>query len=162
MLVEVPINVQTPPNWLAKERGISTRDGAIFRAFERMTAMGINMATVAVLMIKADSTAIVRHRTMISFRSPLPANLSRYLASHSTRPVRTNPALRMNMAATVAVAVFANPYSACSGLISCKTRSATSTHIAVRSTRNFSVTNRRAAAAVIASIRILSRGGMVL
>jgi len=53
----------------------------------------------------------------------------------------------------------ANPYNACSGLISCKMRSAASTHKAIRSTRNFSVTKRITAAAMIASIRMLSKGG---
>ncbi len=69
MLVDVPIRVQTPPNWLAKDRGINTRDGAIRRVFARMTVTGIRMATVAVLIIKAErrATAKAEHNNQSPF-----------------------------------------------------------------------------------------------
>jgi hypothetical protein len=109
MFVDVPINVQTPPNWLEKERGMRTLEGLILRDSANVMATGMKIATVAVLTMKAERTAIVMQRTRIKPISVLPAILSKWRASHCTKPVRTKPALRTNMAATVAVAEFENP-----------------------------------------------------
>jgi len=72
ILVELPISVQTPPNWLANESGISTREDDNLRDFASIIATGINMATVAVFMMNADRRAIVIQSTTISLGSVLP------------------------------------------------------------------------------------------
>lgn len=108
-LVEVPTRVQTPPNWLAKEIGISSRDGDSRRFLARVMVNGMKIATVAVLMMKADSTAIAPQRTPRRRASPEPAIPSRRRASQSTEPVRISPPLNTNIAVTVAVAGLAKP-----------------------------------------------------
>jgi hypothetical protein len=77
MLVEVPIRVQTPPNWLAKESGINTRDGEIPRSFASAMDTGMKIATVAVLMMKADNPAMATHSTSSSLGSDVAASLPR-------------------------------------------------------------------------------------
>ena len=109
MLVEVPIKVHTPPNWLANERGINTRDAGMSRSLARAMETGMKMATVAVLITRADKPAIVTHSTNRRRDGDLPASLPRWRTSHSTQPVRTRPLLNTNMAATVAVALLAKP-----------------------------------------------------
>lgn len=48
MFVDVPINVQTPPNMAAKERGISTRVELMFASRAALMSTGMKIATTAV------------------------------------------------------------------------------------------------------------------
>ncbi len=78
-------------------------------------AIGIKTATIAVLLINADKNATKIHSTRMRRHSCLPDSLSTWNDIQRTTPVRTNPVLRTNNAAIVAVAGLVKPYSACSG-----------------------------------------------
>ena len=104
MLVEVPTNVHTPPNWLAKAMGMSNLDEEYLFPFASTIAIGIKIATTAVLTINADKAATTRHRVKISQRSPLTASFSIPWVTQCIAPVRTKPALITNIAAIVPVA----------------------------------------------------------
>ncbi len=54
MLVEVPISVHAPPKMDMKERGMSSREGLMSIVRDRPKKTGMNMATAAVLLMKAD------------------------------------------------------------------------------------------------------------
>ena len=55
MFVDVPINVQTPPNIEAKESGIRSLDALTPVVLATPTIIGIRMATAAVLLMNAET-----------------------------------------------------------------------------------------------------------
>ncbi len=65
ILVEVPINVQTPPSKAPKDSGISNFAGLILVSLATCKTIGINRATTAVSLINADK---IPAETMIAMR----------------------------------------------------------------------------------------------
>jgi hypothetical protein len=149
--------VQTPPNWLEKERGIRTRDDDIFLLAVKVITTGIRMATAAVLTRKAESAAVMIQRTNIRRVSPLPASLSMSFATRCTRPVRTSPIPRINIAPIVTVAGLAKPRRPSSGVIRPRVRSATRTHMATRSTLTLPDTKSPKAPSRTSTVNMRSR-----
>ena len=161
ILVEVPIRVQDPPKILAKDNGISKRDGFIPDEFAIWTTMGIKMATTGVLLMNADTVAtvsinIARPRIWF-FRN----NLVRTGENCCKAPVLRSAVLRINMNATVMVAGLLNPATPSSGVSTPVRISAAKMEMATRSMEKTSVTKRNIAAAMIRKT-INASGDMII
>jgi len=59
ILVDVPSRVQAPPNMDAKDSGISILEGLIFIRRAVVMRMGMKITTAAVLLIKAEMSAMI-------------------------------------------------------------------------------------------------------
>ena len=151
ILVDVPIKVQTPPNWAAYESGISRREGAILRRRAATRTSGRNTATAAVLFMNAeiDPTISIITSSKSAGHSPARDN-SR--AARSSTPVSRMPAESTNIAATVRVALPLNPESPSCGEISPLSSNTESTSMPTTSTGSFSLMKSNTASAIRANV----------
>ncbi len=62
--VEVPTKVNVPPKIAAYDSGINTFDGLTSNFCATLIVIGINTATIAVLLTKADAIAIAKRYTI--------------------------------------------------------------------------------------------------
>jgi hypothetical protein len=157
MLVEVPIKVQTPPNIEAKETGISNFEALMPVSRATPSKIGRNIAMTGVLLIKAERNptkiitiiiAVKKFRRKIRL-TKTPRKL--------TAPVLNNPALKINIAATVIVAVLLKPAKPSPAVITPLVISKAITISATKSTESFSVTNNATASSRTAKTRAISK-----
>jgi len=135
-----------PPIMALKERGISSFDGLIPISRAILRVAGSITATAAVLLIKPEDRPTISiniKRTLVSLPRPLRTSFSLMV---EMTPVRTRPALRMNIAATVMVAWLLKPAMASSGVTRPNTTRAMRIPTDTRSTGTLSETNSISAA----------------
>ena len=109
----MPISVSVPPRIAAYDSGRSSFDGEIPDWRARSVIIGMNTATTGVLLRNPDSGPVAP-TVAASARPSLPrVSCARYTPSRWTSPVCWIPALSMNIATIVIVAVFENPEIAC-------------------------------------------------
>jgi len=95
----VPVSVNSPPVLVAKARGMRKCDGTSPSRHTAETTAGSSVATVPVLLMKADRAA-APSMTTISSRRLLPAVArSITLPNQAVTPVRDSPSLTTNRAA---------------------------------------------------------------
>ena len=109
--VEVPISVQRPPIIEAKERGMSSFEGATWYWPAQARTSGMPIATSAVLLRKAEAPALVVTSLRMAARSRDVAP-SRWAAAVSSAPVSRSPAAMTKSAPSVSRVGLANPASA--------------------------------------------------
>ena len=97
----MPISVVVPPRMLAKESGISSREGAIDSERASTMATGVKIATTGVLLMKAEMTMTRKAMAMRAAVGDRPPTRDTMLPARSTSPVRSRAALSTNSAATV-------------------------------------------------------------
>ena len=141
MFVEVPINVQTPPNIDANERGIKSFEGLMLFFLAAFNKIGIKTATTGVLLMKAEIIAITHIVTISAVQKPYLNILVDRSPKKRSAPVLFKAALTINSAPTVIVAGLLKPETASNGVSIPVAIKATITIMAVRSTGIFSSAN---------------------
>ncbi len=101
MLVEVPINEQVPPRIVAKDSGISMRDGATLTVCASRITTGIRMTTIGVLLMNAESTRQNSIITSSAWAGDVQGTRPMDWPSASITPVRSSAPDRTKRAPTV-------------------------------------------------------------
>jgi hypothetical protein len=145
IVVDVPISVHTPPKSDENESGISSFEGLTLSSRAIAMTVGSRIATAAVLLMKAETTAVPIIIAASARKKLLEPTLARAAPIQVTAPALSRPALRTNIAPTVTVAGLENPRNASVGLMMPGASRADITNSATRSVRTLSVTNRTTA-----------------
>ena len=140
-----------PPRVAAVASGSSMREGARCCRRQSAATTGSSMATVAALLMKADTRAVASMTSSINLGSLGPPTRSKPRASRVATPLSRSPRLTTKVAAIEIAAWFPKPDSAVRASTVPVTASTTGMAMATRGSATHSVKKRRVAATRVAT-----------
>jgi hypothetical protein len=124
------------------------------------STMGRNTATTAVLLIKPEMGPTIPPMIRIWRLARVPPQAINQRLTDCTAPVRSIPALRINMASTVIVAELLKPEMPSSGVTRPRVMSMTMTVMAVTSAGNHSPTKQTRASSTTPRVKRMVMAGL--